>query len=81
MFINPIKTADYIQVGCTDAGYFIHATGSNGNVDIPCGTADIAAGILAANFVQHFDYHDSLFNDADETLNFHRACRAIGFEI
>jgi len=81
MFINPIKTADRIQVGCTDAGYFIHATGINCNVDIPCGTADIAAGILAANFVQHFDYHDTLFLDAEETMTFTHACRAIGFYI
>jgi hypothetical protein len=78
---NPFSRPEFIRLGWEDAtGFFITTTNIEAGIKLVCGPAQVAATLLLANGVRHFDYDDSLFNNCDATDEFLAAARAVGFE-
>jgi len=83
MATNPFRNPIGITLGYIDASYFLNVSPRSGDDQIihlgPL--ASTAALVMKANNVNHFDYHPSLFNNTDRTVEFMAGAAAVGYAV
>ena len=79
--MNPFTRAKFISLGYNEeVGFSINIETRNGTtVHLICGTAEVAAKLMLANGVTHFDFLDSVVNNSDVFGAFSRGAKHSGF--